>query len=349
MSVREEVLLAIRQAGVCSEVLEARLEYAGAANLLHQHIEPMVGQAYVYPRMLQPQASGRLSISGPPLGNFTADTKYGLRGLRDVVRPDSGFKWVGFDFEAVEARLVSHGCRDPVDAETFRRGWDIHTVTGIRMLHWPEPSFEPTKANLFYTSQGAEWCNEIGHIRGLKDLEGTVIPYSGSDTWRTLFKNARYTMQYSKRVEAMIRYAVELRMSPESMVMFGRYYVNSKPWLTAWKQKVWEECWRAKESRTYFGRRRCFYGGTRYEVEKEGLNHMIQGTVADLLKMTLHAIVREWPGTVRLAFQTHDGARLVVPASLDIFPRLKEIVERTWTIDGREIAFPAEYEEIIVA
>jgi len=344
VSVREEVLLAIRQAGVYSEVLEARLEYAGAANLLSQHVLPMVGRSRVFPHMLASQASGRLGISNPPLGNFTADKTYGPRGLRDVVYPDPGFKWVGWDWEAIEARIVSHACKDTVDAEAFRRHLDIHTVTGIRMLRWPEPVFEPTKDNLFHTDQGQAWCEQIGALRGTRDIYGNVIPYSSQDVYRTLFKNVRYTGAYCKHPSAMVQYAVELRMPPDEMVRYGTLYLASKPGLVAWKRRIWDDCWRKKESRTYFGRRRGFYGN-RYEVEKEGLNHKIQGTVADLLKLTLCAIIAEWEG-VRLAYQTHDGARLVFPASFNPFPRFKEIVERAWPIDGREITFPGEYDEV---
>lgn len=342
-SVKQEVLLLLRNAGIVSEILEARLQYAEAAQLLNQHIKPMIGLDRVYPNMMTPQASGRMSVSDPPLGNFTGRKKYGPHGIRDVVRPDPGWRWLIFDWEAVEARIVSHRSRDTIDAEAYRRMWDIHTVTAMRMFKWPEPSFEPTKANL-KSSAGQEWCEHIGHLAGMRDSEGRIISWNGDHRLRTLAKNCRYCLQYAQDVAAMDRYAAEMKMDKMKLRHFGALYLASKPWLVAWKRERWASAWRLKEARTAFGRRRRLVG-KRKDVEKEGLNHEVQGTVADLMKMTLRRIKDRWPES-RLAYQSHDGAKIAFPGNLPPRPDIQAIVEREVIIDGRPVSFPAEYGEM---
>ena len=351
-SIAEETLLAIQQNGETSDVLEARLAFATVAQLRNQHIRPMLGRTRVHPNMMTPQASGRMSVSGPPLGNFTADRKYGPHGIRDVVVPDPGTKWVVFDWEAIEARKIAHYDKDPVDNEAFRREYDIHTVTAIRMFRWPEPSFEPTKKNLFKSDAGLEWCEQIGHLLVKLDptrvADGKPVPYSDDDRFRRLAKNCRYCLQYAVDEKAMSRYAVEMRMKKEDLFRFGKLYLASKPQLVQWKRQTWADVWRTHEARTWMGRRRRFSGTdkmSQLDVMKEGLNHIIQGGVADLMKLTLRQIMDEWP-SARLGWQAHDGAKIVFPSNVDPFPRISQIVEREIEIEGRAIHYPASFETI---
>ena len=271
-SVNQEALKALQQRGHTSSVLEARLAYAEASQLINHYLEPMTHAHRVYPNMTSPQASGRLSVSNPPLINFTVDPKYGPHGIQDVVIPDPGEQWICWDLEAVEARLIAHVTEDPVDRETFKRGLDIHTVTGIKMLRWPDPPFEPTKQALF-NGAGEEWCARVPVPNP---------PYHEKHPYRTLFKNVRYTGQYCKHKRAAAVYAVDLGMTRAELEHFQGLYLQSKPQLVAWKRQAWAECWRTHESRTAFGRRRRLVG-SRDQVEKEGLNHRIQGTVADMI------------------------------------------------------------------
>lgn len=320
-------LKTLQDRGEASPFLQARLDYAEASQLLSQHIHPMQGRRRVYPQMVIPQSSGRVGISDPPIGNFTADPGYGPHGLRDVVRPDSGSKWVCADWSAVEGWIVSHRCQDPVDLEAKRRGLDLHTVTAIRMFKYADPPFEPTKDNL-KSDVGIAWRERIGFTEAIR---GGV-------------KNTRYTMQYAKQAATVARYAVKLGLPPKTLIEFGHRYLRSKPWLTTWKSARWAECWRRKEARTAFGRRRRLLGD-RYQVEKEGLNHEVQGTVADMMKMTMFTLHERRP-ELNMALQRHDGWYSSVDMSWDDMASYKAIVERTWVIDGREISFPAEYEVI---
>lgn len=340
-SVKEEVLLELQQLGITSPILEARLQYAENSHLLSQYLYPMAGEARVFPNMCSPQASGRLSVSDPPLINFTADKKYGLHGIRDVVHPDVGTEWCSGDLEAVEARLIGHACGDKVDEEVFRRGYDIHTITAIRMLKWPEPPFEPTKKNLF-SEVGQDWCSEIGQlVAGTQPGDAPGVPYSDSHPYRTLAKNCRYTLQYALNEKAMTRYAVPMRMKKEILWAFGKLYLQSKPWLTSWKAKIWNDCWRTHESRTAFGRRRRLVG-SREAVMKEGLNHRIQGTVADLMKLIVARVCHTL--ACGIAYQSHDGFKFIFPLGQTPLAKVKELAERTWDIWGKPLFLPASWE-----
>ena len=137
-----------------SEALEARLDYISSKQLLSHYIDPLVGVRRCYPRMLAPQASGRLSVSDPPLINFPDK-------ISDVVIPDIDHTWLCFDWEAIEARILAHLCHDTVDQEAFDKGWDIHTVTLARMFGYPACPAGWAKNEIFDTPVGREWCAQI--------------------------------------------------------------------------------------------------------------------------------------------------------------------------------------------
>jgi len=324
-SVKYDDLLKLQQSGADSPFLQAKLDWSETVVIRNSHIGPMAGRRRVFPTMVIPQASGRVGISDPPIGNFTADPDYGPHGTRDVIRPDTGCKWICADWSAVEGWIVSHRCQDPVDLEAKRRGLDLHTVTAIRMFKYPDPAGEPTKEWLA-SSHGAAWREETGFTKAIRDG----------------VKNTRYTMQYAKQPATVARYAVKLGMDPQELIKFGLLYLRSKPWLTAWKTARWEAVWRAKEARTAFGRRRRLLGD-RYQVEKEGLNHEVQGTVADMMRMTMVAL-RDIGCTMVL--QRHDGWYSSVDITWNDMASYVAVVEREWIIDGRPISFPAEYETI---
>lgn len=419
-SVAYDQLIRLQEAGSDSPFLAARLQFQESAALLNQHLKPMVGRRRVYPTMVIPQASGRVGISDPPLGNFTADPSYGPHGLRDVVRPDLGTKWICADFSAVESRIVVHRSQDPIDTEIYRQKWDIHSATLVHILwstrehrlaylkNMPSlqqgvlgtPVLDQSSEGLLSILQSAKaGCDELrpaieqweeslraptdptgwaGHdcapsqwkqARQLASefrdddsrpahgrTQGRIAcwlawvacggpppDWGGStDRRRTLAKNVRYTLQYSLNTKAMARYAVELGMASKDLVSIGEAYLRAKPWLVQWKRQRWAEAVRRKEARTAFGRRRRLLGDER-QIMKEGLNHEIQGTVADMMKITQVSL--NMIGC-RMVLQRHDGWYSEVPEGWDRMSDYKAIVEREWTIDGRPFMCPAEYETI---
>ena len=171
------------------------------------------------------------------------------------------------------------------------------------------------------------------------------VPYSDSHPYRTLAKNCRYTLQYALTPNAMSRYAVAMKMDKKVLVHFGDLYLKSKPWLVAWKNKQWSDAWRTHETRTAFGRRRRLVGD-RLSVMKEGLNHMIQGTVADLMKLIVTEVCLKCQ--VGLAYQSHDGFKFIVPGgeAQSRLEGIRGVAEKEWTLWGRPLWLPASWEVV---
>jgi DNA polymerase I-like protein with 3'-5' exonuclease and polymerase domains len=137
----------------------------------------------------------------------------------------------------------------------------------------------------------------------------------------------------------------------------GKAYLDSKSRLKAWKRRVWNQVMETQEVRTPLGRRkRLFVSAEEYASHrktgrataacKEGLNHLAQGMVADIMNLTIIAIKRRWPCS-RLAFQAHDGHLSVWPESVNPWLEIREVVERVWDVgDGRQVKSTADWERI---
>lgn len=332
MSVNALTLQKIIQSGYTSPFLEARVQYAEAATLLNQHLRKLEGLDRVYPTMVPAQSSGRVGISDPPLGNFTADKRYGPKGFRDVIQPDLGTIWVCPDYNAIEMEIVCHRGQAPNNEEIRLLGLDRHTVNAIRTFKYPDPEGEPTKEWL-RSEAGMEWRLACGF----------------NDNLRLLIKNCQYTLQYAhgdlngRHAErALGVYAAKMGLKAPYLYQVGKQFLQANPWLVAFKRQRWAEAWRKKEARTSFGRRRRLIG-PRINVETDGLNHEVQGTVADIMKMTMVAIENALPECY-MVLQRHDGWYTSVPETFTQHDEYFAIVEREWLIDDRPISFKTEWE-----
>lgn len=352
--VSEEELKKLLDRGYTHALILARLQFAEANQLLTHYLLPMVGQDRVHPDMRPTQASGRWSTTNPPMPNLPADKKYGPEGIRDVVGPDPGYRWDKYDYDSIEAVLVAYDCQDLLDIEAFEQGYDIHTLTACKMNDWPLPPFEPVKGNL-YGPVGQEWCLEIGQLIHQEDCKLVghagchIIPWADDHRWRRLAKNCRYSLIYElvrSNGAAMRRYAYEMKMDPIKLQKIGAQYLASKPGFVAWKQNLQVQYSLEGISRTLVLGRRRLLAGISDDRAKTGLNHRIQGSVADLMSMALIAIDTEWGTDVTLAYQSHDGAIHQFPGTLNPYPRLKELVEHIVPINGRLAAFRASWKTI---
>lgn len=341
-SVESDLLTALQRTGVDSVVLNARLEYS-ETNLMLTHYIPKLRLARVHPRMLPTQSSGRWSTTNPPLVNFPADClnpncpRHGVFhiasgppcwSLRDCIVPNVGEKWICWDWDAVEAKLVAIFCQDEDDLQAFEEGWDIHTITTCKMFKLPLP---PNLKDPHKDPACAGWRGLVGW--GGKD-----------DRRRRLAKNCRYALAYGVDEKAMDRYSVEMQIPIAELRASGRLYLASKPGLVRWKQKTWARGVATRESRTFLGRRRRVLGDE-HDAKKVLLNHKVQGSVADMMNYSLVQIDKEMDA--RLVLNTHDGAKIAFPRNVHPLSRIKEIVEREWSVEGYKTKFTATWGEVV--
>lgn len=342
-SIARNVLETLRQKGVQSDVIDARIQWSVLEGI-ERYLRGIQGETRVYPTVLPTQASGRWSFKDPPLTNFSeGDQRLGLPDTLLAFCPDPNEVWVGWDYEGVESRLFVALAEDIEDIEAFARGWDMHTLLCCDTFGLPRP----TNYSQPHTApEDAEWRARIQW--GGKE-----------DKRRTLAKNIRFgALQYGidERAVLQIPNLEDLGLTRATAREAARRALAAKPAYTMFKQRTWGEAIERRIVRTWTGRRRWLFP-SRQEIvtwqrlhipghaAKAGLNHCIQGGIVDLMNRALIRILTTWPA-IRLVYHRHDEAMLGVPKPCEpreIIVQLRPIIEEPLTINGRTIPFPANF------
>ncbi|MCH5242463.1 MAG: DNA polymerase I [Muribaculaceae bacterium] len=96
-------------------------------------INPATGKVHtVYNQTVT--ATGRISSSAPNLQNIPVREDQG-REIRRAFIPDEGHLFLSADYSQIELRLVSDFAQDPTMLEAFRNGDDIHAITAAKIYH----------------------------------------------------------------------------------------------------------------------------------------------------------------------------------------------------------------------
>ena len=171
------------------------------------------------------------------------------------------------------------------------------------------------------------------------------------DDRRTLAKNFRYGVyQYGRGAKVVLGMPGVERLGLDRSLLVARAqsFLAARPKGVAFKEATWRECIEQKEARTFMGARRKLFGKPE-DRAKDGLNHKIQGSVANLMNWCLIHCMEAFPDA-SLILNRHDSATVAFPEELrhdrtvDI---VKEIVEREWEIGpGVRMRFPAAWEVI---
>lgn len=211
-------------------------------------------------------ASGRLSSREPNLQQVT------MR-FRDLFLPDDDCELVPGDMSQLELVIAAYMSRDPVMVEIIRQGWDMHRIT----------------AEAIY---GVPWRDipKDSPMRAVSKVANYLSNYGGQ----------KRKLQEGIEKDALLK--PELGIVVPDLVECARI-------LTAHKRKYvgywnWVERTKARTralgfSETAFGRPRYFpdinsdNDEYRAEAERAAVNHAIQGTAADLMKMAMVNISRD--------------------------------------------------------
>jgi DNA polymerase-1 len=224
--------------------------------------------------------TGRLASSDPNLQNIPIRTPEGRRIRQAFVAP-AGYKLLSADYSQIELRIMAHLSEDAGLMKAFHAGEDVHRATASEVFGTPLDQV---------TDEQRRYAKVInfGLIYGMSAY-GLA---RNLDLDRTVAKN--YIDQYFAKYPGVARYMEEIRVQA--------------------KEKGYVE--------TVFGRRLWLpeisspNGPRRQAAERAAINAPMQGTAADLIKMSMVAIqhaLDDQGRATKMIMQVHDELVFEVP------------------------------------
>ncbi|MCK9361867.1 DNA polymerase I [Patescibacteria group bacterium] len=225
-------------------------------------------------------ATGRLSSTDPNLQNIPIRTELG-REIRHAFVAKPGFLLLSCDYSQIELRLVALLAKDKNMIAAFQRGEDIHTAT----------------AAAIFGVDGTEVTKDQRRIAKAINF-GLIFgqgPQGLAQVAGITFAEAKeFIAKYFEVYKGVREYMVETKASAHSLG-----YVE-----------------------TLFGRKRylpeihSMMAQVRAQAERMAINMPVQGTDADLMKLSMIAIFPKLPDVcpeARLLLQVHDELVFEVP------------------------------------
>jgi len=227
-------------------------------------------------------ATGRLSSSNPNLQNIPVRTEYGRRIRAAFVPAEAGDVIVSADYSQIELRILAHLSGDTGLIDAFTSGMDFHQATAARVF-----GVEP----------------------------GEVEP-----GMRARAKAVNFGIVYGQSAHGL---ADTLKIPrAEAQAMIDRYYA-AYPRVRAYLDETVAEAHRSGFATTLFGRKRRIpelvssNHNLRAFGERTAMNHPMQGTAADIMKLAMIEVDRRLRADgfrARMLLQVHDELVFESPA-----------------------------------
>ncbi|MFM0719632.1 DNA polymerase I [Paraburkholderia strydomiana] len=239
--------------------------------------------------------TGRLASNDPNLQNIPVRTGEGRR-IREAFIAPPGHKLVSADYSQIELRIMAHISGDESLLRAFSQGEDIHRATAAEI-------FSVTPLEVSSDQRRVAKVINFGLIYGMSAFG------LASNLGITRDAAKMYIDRYFARYPGVARYMDETRLSAKA-----KGYVE-----------------------TVFGRRLWLpeinggNGPRRQGAERAAINAPMQGTAADLIKLSMIAVqnwIEESKIGTRMIMQVHDELILEVPdAELsEVRKRLPELM-----------------------
>ncbi|MDZ7798781.1 MAG: DNA polymerase I [Patescibacteria group bacterium] len=225
-------------------------------------------------------ATGRLSSSKPNLQNIPVRTKLGAK-IRNAFIPEKGYKILKADYSQIELRVVASLSGDEKMINSFKKGEDIHTRTAAIINEVP---LDKVTKKMRYAAK----ATNFGIIYGL-GVYG-------------LSSNA----------------GISLDKARDFIERYFSLYEGVADFLETSRDQAFEEGY----NETLFGRRRYYpeiqsgNKGLKAAAERAAINHPVQGTAADIIKLAMIKIDKELPrisSKSKMIMQVHDELVFEVP------------------------------------
>ncbi|MDO8470954.1 MAG: DNA polymerase [bacterium] len=248
-------------------------------------------------------ATGRMSSSDPNLQNIPVQGTWGKR-IREGFIAEKGYTFLSLDYSQTELRIASHLAKDPMLEEAFRKGEDIHRVTASTVFG--------------------------------------VSPEAVTKEMRNRAKALNFGILYGMGPQG---FAKSAKISLEEAQDFIASYFARFPSIQRFMEDTKAFARTYGYAETLFKRRRYLpdiYSTApqlKAAAERMAINHPIQGTNADLMKMAMveiyDAIVKNNP-ECRLLLQIHDELLFECKEKNvhESLPRIKEKMEDVGKASG---------------
>ncbi len=202
-------------------------------------------------------ATGRLSSINPNLQNIPVKGEWGKEIRKAFVAP-SGTKLVALDYSQIELRVVAHLSHDRVMVAAFQDGEDIHNRTAAELFK--------------------------------------VKPDEVTKDMRRMAKTINFGVLYGMGSNSL---ASTMGIKREEAQNFIDDYFNGFAGLAEYLRETKEQAHALGYVETLFGRRRYLPELTsgmpylRAEAERQAINHPVQGTAADIMKMAMLEVTKK--------------------------------------------------------
>jgi DNA polymerase-1 len=248
--------------------------------------------------------TGRIASNSPNLQNIPIRSEIGQEIRRGFIT-EPGWVFLAADYSQVELRVLAHISQDEALIKAFLEDQDIHRTTAAAVYN------VPVEDVTFNQRRFAKAVN-FGLIYGMGAFR------LARDSELTLAEAEKYIAEYFENFPGIRRYLDQTKEMARS-----RGYVE-----------------------TLLGRRRYFpifkmpqTGSNRQawmRAEREAVNHPIQGTAADIIKIAmkqLHEALNDYQA--RMVLQVHDELVLEVPEEelAEIKPLMVEIMSGALKLD----------------
>ena len=250
------------------------LEYRELYKLKSTYIEPLLKHAKssafhrIHTSFMHTGTStGRLSSKEPNLQNIPVKTELG-REIRKGFIAKEGFVLVGVDYSQIELRLLAHFSQDKAMVEAFCQNLDIHRQTALKLF-------------------GEEFA----------------------DAKRGVAKSINFGLLYGMGAKKL---SDTLGISQAEAKSYIESYFTTFPTIKEYLSSIATFAKQEGYVQTLLGRRRYFdfehANGMQYAMyEREAINTVFQGSAADLIKLAMNQIIKEYVGDdVKLLLQIHD-------------------------------------------
>ncbi len=291
-------------------VVDLVLEQRQLQKLLSTYINTL-------PRMVNPETgrihadfnqagaeTGRIASNSPNLQNIPIRTELG-RLIRKAFIAPPGHVLLAADYSQVELRILAHISGDPTLIRAFEEGMDVHAHTASLVYGVPMDQVTP-------------------QMRRVAKMTNFAISYGV-----TGYGLAERTEMDRETANAFIE-------------QYFRTYPKVKEYIERVKQEVREKGY----VETLLGRRRYFpelLPGSgvsrpmRQAAERAAINHPIQGTAADIIKIAmvrLYDRLQEAGLRAGMILQVHDELVLEVPEEEvgRVIPIVREAMEKAYTL-----------------